>query len=201
MNASIPRFRCWVRDRYLHGRDRRTDVTPAVAFGVASIPGRALGFHVLLRNGAMVGRLPVAALTTRPEAAEIPTHELELWNAFAYDVNVVEYDFLEGMRCDVTLRSGARVGGSYLFTVDWYGSADAEDVGDLGWKCGHVLSLDDGNLAIQPNNRIRWAEPSFVDLKLPWPPPYKTIDAIDRCEQHGRWTIAGEGMFFETEDA
>ena len=29
-------------------------------------------------------------------------------------------------------------------------------------KCGHVIKLDDGNFAIQPNNRCRAFEPSFV---------------------------------------
>lgn len=201
MNFNLPRFRCFVRDRYLHGLDDRLGVSEAVAFAGASIPGRALGFHVLLRNGAQVGRLPVSALCLKPEAVERPTHDLELWNAFAYHAEAIEYEFLEGMRCEVRLRSGAIVAGAYMFTIDWYGSPDAEDVGDLGWKCGHLVALDDGNIAIQPNNRIRWAEPSWVDLSAPWPPALDTIDYVMRCEQQGRLTIDGDGMFFATKEA
>jgi hypothetical protein len=198
VNANIPRFRCWVRERYLYGLDGRATVTEGVAFGVASVPGRAVGFHVLLQNGAQVGRLPVSALCLRPDAKERPSHELELWNAFSYHVEALEYDFLQAMRCLVTLRSGATAPGAYMFTLDWYGSPDAEDVGEIGWKCGHVIALDDGNLAIQPNNRIRWAEPSWVDAAAPWPPGYRTIDYLMRCEQHGRWTIDDDRMFFAT---
>jgi hypothetical protein len=29
-------------------------------------------------------------------------------------------------------------------------------------KCGHVIQRDDGNFAIQPNNRVRVYEPSFT---------------------------------------
>jgi hypothetical protein len=32
-------------------------------------------------------------------------------------------------------------------------------------KCGHVIQRDDGNFAVQPNNRIRLKEPSFVTKK------------------------------------
>jgi len=45
----------------------------------------------------------------------------------------------------------------------------AQGLADLGFsevpgqhKCGHVIKLDDGNFAIQPNNRCRAFEPSFV---------------------------------------
>lgn len=201
MNTSIPRFACFVRDRYLYNLEEgHPGVTPAVAFGVASIPGRAVGFHVLLKNGAMIGRLPPSAICLKEDAVERPTHHLELWNAFSYDVTATEYDFLNGMRCQAKLRTGETAPGTYLFTLDWHGSADAEDVGDLGWKCGHVLALDEGNCAILPNNRIRWAEPSFVDSNIEWPPAYRTVDYVMRCEQHGKWIIKDDLMFFETAD-
>jgi hypothetical protein len=195
VNVSIPRFKAWLNDSYM-GVDQET-VTPCVVFGASSIPGRAIGWHVLTEDGAMIFRLPIEAITTKPDAELIPTHVLELWNAFSYDMEVIEFDFLEGMRCQVKLRDGSIHGGSYLFTLDWYGSADAEDVGDLGHKCGHVIELDGGQLAIQPNNRIRWFESSFTDNDAPLP-PYRTIDRIWRCEQYGRLTT-GEGMFYEVE--
>lgn len=200
MNCNIPRFKCFVRDSYLHQLDSRTSMTPGVAFALASIPGRSIGFHVLLNNGAQIGRLPPSAITTKKYSVERPTHHLQLWNCFSYEVSVIEYDFIQGMRASLALRSGEIVGGSYLFTIDWHGTQDAEDVGDIGWKCGHVIELDDGNIAIQPNNRIRWADASFVDLSASWPPDYKTIDYTMRCEQHGRWQITTDDMFFETRE-
>lgn len=44
----------------------------------------------------------------------------------------------------------------------WYGHEDAEEAGDDGHKCAHVIALDDGNFAAQPNNRIQWFCPAFV---------------------------------------
>lgn len=197
MNASIPRFECLLRDEFMYNMDARVGVTPVVVFGVASLPGQATLFHALLKNGAMVGRLPISAFRWKPDAPLRPNDELQLWNNFSYNVEAIEYDFLEGMRCEVILRDRDVVGGAYLFTLDWYGSVDSEDVGDLGWKCGHVIRLDDGNFTIQPNNRIRWATPSFTDLTLPWPPDYRTINQIWSSETQGRWAIQGDGAYFE----
>ena len=171
-----------------------------VVFGVSSIPGRALGWWVLTEEGVMLTRLPVEAFVWKPTAPALPTHLLELWNAFSYDVHVVEFDFLEAMRCRVFLRDGTEAAGEYLFTVDWYGSSDSEDVGDLGHKCGHVIALDNGCFAVQPNNRIFWQEPSFVTRPLQARPDYLTLNRLFRCEQHGKWTTGQEDrMFFEAE--
>jgi hypothetical protein len=64
-------------------------------------------------------------------------------------------------------RTKTKVSGKYLFTLDWY-SGDANSLDD-GYsenpgqhKCGHVIERDDGNFAIQPNNRIFALEPSFT---------------------------------------
>jgi hypothetical protein len=57
--------------------------------------------------------------------------------------------------------------GIYLFTIDWC----AGDYNELNFgyaekpdqhKCGHVIELDDGNYAIQPNNRLRIFDPSMA---------------------------------------
>ena len=54
-----------------------------------------------------------------------------------------------------------------MFTLDWcdgdfnelaFGYAQKPDQ----HKCGHVIELDDGNYAIQPNNRLRVFDPSLA---------------------------------------
>ena len=57
--------------------------------------------------------------------------------------------------------------GEYLFTVDWAhpesNIVDTEhsEIPDQH-KCAHILALDNGNFAAQPNNRILWNIPSFT---------------------------------------
>jgi hypothetical protein len=64
-------------------------------------------------------------------------------------------------------RTKTKISGKYLFTLDWH-NPDTNRLDD-GYsenpgqhKCGHVIQRDDGNFAIQPNNRIFALEPSFT---------------------------------------
>ena len=57
--------------------------------------------------------------------------------------------------------------GSYLFTVDWAhpdGNILDTDHSEIPHehKCAHIIALDDGNYAAQPNNRCIWDLPSFT---------------------------------------
>src|SRR5690554_3775171 len=63
LNHDIPHLRVWVRDAFLHDLDpNQRGFTLGTAHAVCTIKGRALGFHVLLDNGAHIGRLPIHAL-------------------------------------------------------------------------------------------------------------------------------------------
>lgn len=60
-------------------------------------------------------------------------------------------------------RSGAEREGRYVMTIDWCspdGFGFAETPGQH--KCGHIIALDDGNYALQPNNRVHVFEPSYT---------------------------------------
>ena len=77
--------------------------------------------------------------------------------------------------------------GTYLFTIDW-GPGDYNEL-DFGYtqhpdqhKCGHVLELDDGNYAIQPNNRLR-----VFDASTGSDPNEKPL--INRLVNNTRWSV------------
>lgn len=67
-------------------------------------------------------------------------------------------------------RHKRKVNGKYMFTLDWH-TPDV-NILDTGYsvnpgqhKCGHVIQREDGNFAIQPNNRIRLWDPSYTTKK------------------------------------
>jgi len=195
VNASIPHTELLIRKEFLYdGRQGHGEYVEALAFGVASLSGRALGFHCLLRNGAQIGRLPVHALCTKP-CEPIPLDVAQVWDCFSYDVEVVEYEWLEGARCAVYTKERKWVWGTYLFTVDWYGSAAAEAAGDTGWKCAHLIEADSGHLLLQPNNRTRWTDSSWVTEPFPERPDYLTQSQVWKCENGSKWA-AEERMFY-----
>lgn len=163
-NAPIPNFKCLARERFFYdGDESKTALVPAVAFGIVSQPGHALGLHVLTHQGAQWYGLPLHALAWKEGAPDRELRELELWDCFSFDVSVTEFPLLSGLGCRV-FPTAERA--TCLFTIDWT-HAGAEI--DPGWsrlpeehKSGHLLKLDDGNFALQPNNRLLWEEPSFV---------------------------------------
>ena len=73
----------------------------------------------------------------------------------------------KAMDAGARLRRKKQREGTYLFTIDWC-AGDYNEL-DFGYaekpdqhKCGHVIELDDGNYAIQPNNRLRIFDPSMA---------------------------------------
>ena len=83
-----------------------------------------------------------------------------------------------------------------MFTLDWCGAPMAEDPGEGGYKTGQVIKLDCGSYAIQPNNRMRWWEPSFVTKPFPERPDYKTNSYVWDCENKHKWATSDDDKFF-----
>lgn len=147
LNADVPVWDCWLRQEFLYDGELSDGTCQRVTvFGVSSLQGRALGFHVMVHaTGAVIWRLPIHALCARLEADALELEQCQLWDCFSYELSVTEFGHLDGRRCKVWLRGGVEAEGRYRFTVDWYGSAYAENAGDSGHKCAHVIELDDGN--------------------------------------------------------
>ncbi len=200
MNLNIPRFECFVRDEYLyafesgHGR-----FTKGICHSMVTIEGRALGFNVLLNNGAHIGRLPIHALVTSKNAPRIfpgDVWRLQLWDCFSYQSECIEYSHLSGMRCKVFLPDKSCEGGEYWFTIDYYGNASSEEAGDSGWKCHHIIELDNGLLVAQPNNRVCFFEPASV-VPFEKTPRYKTMERTWKTEDGTKWrTEDSNAMFY-----
>ena len=87
--------------------------------------------------------------------------------------------------------------GTYLFTLDWC-SGDYNEL-DFGYaqkpdqhKCGHIIELDDGNYAMQPNNRLRVFDPSLAA------DPSEHL--IDRLVNTKVWSVESTSKWVTAED-
>jgi hypothetical protein len=185
LNANIPPIYCKIRREYLYDlREHQGETEDCVVFGLGSISGRALLFHCLLTNGAIYWRLPISAFIQRGSGNTLYSTEMEhqdledlqLWNSFSYYPSVTTFDFLIGQRCKYLGKDKKFYHGEYLFTVDWAHpesnilDTEHSEIPDQH-KCAHILALDNGNFAAQPNNRILWDIPSFTTK--PSVPDYK----------------------------
>ena len=171
LNANIPPIDCYVRGNFLRNQiDSHDEYFECVIFGVSSVQNRSPLFHFMMEDGGLWWRMPINAFCTKPGVPEVDLHELVLWNSFSPYVAVTKFANLTNLRMSYKDRQKNVVQGKYLFTLDWH-NPDSNRLDD-GYsetpnehKCGHVIQRDDGNFAIQPNNRVRVFEPSFANRK------------------------------------
>jgi hypothetical protein len=212
LNANIPPIYCKIRREYLYDlREHQGETEDCVVFGLGSISGRALLFHCLLTNGAIYWRLPISAFIQRGSGNTLYSTEMEhqdledlqLWNSFSYYPSVTTFDFLIGQRCKYLGKDKKFYHGEYLFTVDWAHpesnilDTEHSEIPDQH-KCAHILALDNGNFAAQPNNRILWDIPSFTTK--PSVPDYKVQTTEWNVENKGFVTDDTDNFFYDIID-
>jgi hypothetical protein len=183
------------------------ELTPGVIISVRCMPGQAALFQVLLENGVLRDKLPSHAFLTKPELPkpDLPFHYLQLWNCFSYNFTLLKLNFVGGGPVEVFMKDKKFYSGKYFATINW-GSNDmntdlslAED--PMEHKSHHIILLDNGQIALQPNNRIKWSEPSFVTKPFPEKPDYLVCNEFYNVEDHEKWhTEDSDRMFYDTEN-
>lgn len=191
--TSIPPLKCLVRREFLTGKsEHEGQYEKGIAVSVRSITGSCALFQVLLENGALRDKLPIHAIHATAHEHVHPFHHLQLWNCFSANFSIVEINFLAGLRVSVRMKDGQWADGIYLWTMQW--GPDYTNGADLSLaldpsehKSGHFIALDCGEFAVQPNNRLRWHEPSHVTKPFPERPDYVVNEHEWSCEAHAKW--------------
>ena len=172
LNANIPATYAQVKREYLYDlKEHHGEVEDCLLFGIASITGRPILFHAIMENGAVFYRLPISAFIQRGfDVKEVPRmrlDELELWNCFSYYPAISSFDILLSQSGKYIGKDKKWYPGAYLFTVDWAHpesniiDTDHSEI-PQEHKCAHIIALENGNYAAQPNNRLIWNIPSFT---------------------------------------
>lgn len=168
MNASIPLHSYgFVCQEILYGLDpeKKGQFEPCAIFGITSVPARSLMFSIMCESGAMWSRIPIHMLRWQKPAGSYPIHllsDLQCWDSMGWDFSVTLYEYLREMACQYRKPDGSMVPARYWFTLDHTMNGYSQYPSQH--KCNHVLMLEDGScqLAASPNNRILWADKSFV---------------------------------------
>jgi hypothetical protein len=200
LNSNIPSFKGFVRKSYFTKDENDcNEFYNVYVFGLQSVAGKILTFHVLTDSGMMRSRVPISEVYTDYPSNDIPYNYKQLWDCFSENVSVMEYDFLAYHRCQVVLRDGSKVWATYMFTVDWYNNPFSDEPTD--YKCGHILESDDGYLLCMPNNRLFWKDSNWVTKSLPEDlKQFKVDTELDSVEnQSDRWiTEDSDCYYYET---
>lgn len=197
MNADIPYLHCWVRLELISDN---IGVEEAYAFAIQSIYKRTIGFHVMLRSGAHYRNVPLHAITINPDSEPMELHNLAYWDCFSNNPVVTTFDYLRDHECYAILPDDSRVEGIYLFTIDWLPD-DATKPGFILTpdqnKCGHIIALDNGNIAMLPTNKIAWRDGYFIGADPnPQDMNYKVQTKIYQAESCARDFSKSEKYFY-----
>lgn len=161
MNTNTPLVYCYVNLSYLTRLEKQGWVEARI-FGAASLQGRALMFHCQLNNGSVYYRLPISAFSSTSNLEKLRyTYELQPWDCPSNNLEVITYDWLFNQRVQC-LRLGSEMG-RYICTFDWWGKGTTAEIAEEH-KCLHLIRLDSGQYALQPNNYLLWHEKSNVEI-------------------------------------
>jgi hypothetical protein len=164
---------------------------------MTSIPHKVPLFNFLMEDGGIWWKMPIHAFSSKPDVLLDDLHQLVLWDSFSYYPSVTLFDMLIGKRMSYINRSKETLFGTYMMTFDW--AAEDKNIADLSFsevpgqhKCGHLIKLDNGNFAIQPNNRVKLYDPSYVTK------PGQMI--IQRFLNTHNWTVEDQNKWVLSDD-
>lgn len=165
VNADII-FKCLVRRSHFTKNNIDSNTyDECVAFGIQSISGKILTFHIMTDYGMLRSRVPISEIFLKEPEHDIPYYYKQLWDCFGEKAEVISYQYLKEKRCKIILRDRSEIWATYMFTVDWSDNPYSEEPTD--YKCGHVLVADEGYLLCMPNNRIYWKDSNFICRDFP----------------------------------
>lgn len=198
--TNVPSVDVWVRKEYLTDfQSGHGEFVRGIWLTVKSIPGRAFYFETYLPDyGAIYDKLPISAFLASPETPEIDLllPDLQFWNAMDYGVIAIEKQFIGSMDFELYLRTGKKMMGSYVFTLDNYHpdvnvANTSVSEKPTEHKSHNIIELENGQYAIYPNNRMRVYDLSLTPQE-PLKPDFKVSTHYFQVEQGLKWKRLGD---------
>jgi hypothetical protein len=192
----LPPVKVFVRAEYLYDFERgQGDLVEGIWCSLKSHCGEAFRFETYLPEyGALYDKLPISAFLWKPlEGDDLPLDFLQIWDALSYWAGVVEKPLLGGLRAEFFAKNKQAYGGVYLFTID--NCSPDPRIPDFGFsetpedhKSFNVLQLDNGQFALQPNNRCRFFDPAFSPSEMKTP-DFRVASRTYSVEQAAKWRL------------
>lgn len=205
LNSSIPTLMGYMDTSFLYDQEAGTSLEyiPVEIFMVSSVPRRCLMFSVMTEMGSQHARVPIHYLRSEPPDKKTgkihPLDWIQLWDSFSPYFSVNRFDYLKNASCKVLMKDKSFERGKYLFTIDWCNGPDY-DFGyseiPSGHKCAHIVELECGQYAAQPNNRVVWSDGgAWIGAKLKGHEKWKVFGREFSCEAAGwKWKTGEEEL-------
>jgi hypothetical protein len=183
-NLSLPRHRyIWVVSTFVVKTFSPAHLIPAVWYGVSVTPGRMLGCHVVLENGAMVVDLPLHALRHTEDGTleALEPKDVATWDMYGFNAEVFAPPYLTDNYVEVLDRTHKKTGlfGYPWFAIDHLTDGYALEPGQH--KHLWVIALeDDGVFDHVPQDQLLIHDTSFTEVDAI--PQIKRQTAVWRAE-------------------
>jgi hypothetical protein len=199
----LPPEKVYVLPEYLYDFDPKHDhdeLIEGVWVSVKSIRGQAFRFETYLpQYGALYDKLPISAFYWRNSKSGfqamgvLPLDVLQIWDCMSYHIEVVDKPFLKGLRAEFFGKDKCLHRGEYMLTID---SCNPDPrIPDFTFsetpeehKSFNLLRLDNGQFALQPNNRCRFFDPAITHSELRMP-DFKVCTKTYRVENTAKWRL------------
>ena len=171
-NVNTPKMKVYIRCDAWGGPADRWE--PAWLVSVRALRHRLLAWQVWVpRFAACYDKIPPHCLYWfKPEQGihePLQLHKIQMWECLSGSIEIWRKDQLTDVPVLVNLGKGETITGHYLFTVDYIpesqhlGAIDTADADLLDeHKEGNVIRLENGQMAIYPNNRLKWMPVSLT---------------------------------------
>lgn len=150
IHANTPTIDCFVEKQFLYDMDPayKSQYQKCAAFALASYPGEALTYTILLDNGSVFSYIPFHALRKKPEkqSQDLELSDLVYRNCPGEDIVIHTFDHLKGPVQCYFRKKNLWLPGTYLYSVDWYKANELF----------HVIQLDQGQYAALPSHKIKF---------------------------------------------
>ncbi len=164
-------------------QDRTGGVVPCTWLVVKTIQGCVPVFESYLQQGysCLYDKAAIDCFVhdeNYDPAKLLPLSDLQYWDCPSYFASIITKKLVGGASVIVNLKSGKKIKGEYLFTIDF--AAPDPNLINTDYseytpehKSMNVIALENGQFAIYPNNRLLFLIPSLGSSA-------ETIMAFDR---------------------
>jgi hypothetical protein len=177
-NVNLPKARVYVRKDAFGGPVNEFE--PAWLVSVRALRNRPFVFQVWVdAYAACYDKIPPHCIywyrAGRRSQTDLPLHKIQMWECLSGSVELWQKAQLADVRMLVNLGPGSPpMTGHYWFTLDFLPEGSALGMMDIGdtelleeHKEANVVKLSNGQIAIYPNNRLKWLPISLTPKDAP----------------------------------
>jgi hypothetical protein len=194
-NINLPKSRVYIRKDAWGGH--KDEFEPAWLVSVRALKGRPYCFQVWVdAYAACYDKVRPDCLYWKITGEDpLDLVDIQMWECLSNDIELFRKDQLQNVPMLVNLGDGEFAEGNYWFTIDCLPEKQSLgylDVGDADLleehKEGNVVKLKNGQIAIYPNNRLKWIPESLttkeaIKAKPDWDVAENAIWDADWLEQ------------------